>query len=378
MASFREELNNYLSIPGALCVVAGGWLYLAAQHCSEEARRVSQAYVLDSLSDARKLERLLPMLVALRGRVDSPDPKQCELSERKCVIHEVHEEDIMLVKGPTGAPERKPFDTRHECTEREWFVADDSGTQIKVVRGREASPSELSSVLEQQQEYNERRDGPHSTMQTVSQIITGGRYQGHKKTEKFLPVGAIITVVGELARNSISSGSLQRFMLRPPAPHGSPFYISNKGITELHMALARRAGVYTRLAWCLGGVGALLLARKAAKHAYIRYKERQARERVRKALARLAQGAAGSDASTAAGLDASAAAAGLDAAESGAAGPGNSRDAGVCVVCLSAPSEMVYVRCGHMCCCLRCSQALGAKRCPVCRAEGNVIKVFRT
>jgi hypothetical protein len=52
MSSFREELNNYLSIPGALCVVAGGWLYLAAQHCSEEARRVSQAYVLDSLSGA--------------------------------------------------------------------------------------------------------------------------------------------------------------------------------------------------------------------------------------------------------------------------------------------------------------------------------------
>jgi hypothetical protein len=52
MSSFRQELNNYLSIPGALCVVAGGWLYLAAQHCSEEARRVSQAYVLDSLSGA--------------------------------------------------------------------------------------------------------------------------------------------------------------------------------------------------------------------------------------------------------------------------------------------------------------------------------------
>jgi hypothetical protein len=26
------------------------------------------------------------------------------------------------VKGPTGAPERKPFDTRRESTEREWFV----------------------------------------------------------------------------------------------------------------------------------------------------------------------------------------------------------------------------------------------------------------
>lgn len=40
-------------------------------------------------ADARKLERLLPMLVALRGRVDSHDPRSCELSDRKAVIHEV-------------------------------------------------------------------------------------------------------------------------------------------------------------------------------------------------------------------------------------------------------------------------------------------------
>lgn len=49
--------------------------------------------------------------------------------------------------------------------------ADDTA-QVKMVRGREACPSELSTVLEAAQEYNERRDGPHSTMQTVSQIIT--------------------------------------------------------------------------------------------------------------------------------------------------------------------------------------------------------------
>jgi E3 ubiquitin-protein ligase MUL1 len=132
-----------------------------------------------------------------------------------------------------------------------------------------------------------------------------------------------------------------------------------------------------RLAWCLGGVGALLLVRKAAKHAYVRYKEHQARERVRKALARIAQGDS-SEAGGQASSSTAAAAAGLDAAEAGLSGASSSRDAGVCLVCLSAPSEMVYVRCGHMCCCMRCSQALSAKRCPVCRAEGNVIKVFRT
>lgn len=32
---------------------------------------------------------MLPMLVALRGRVDSKDSKKCELSDRQAVIHEV-------------------------------------------------------------------------------------------------------------------------------------------------------------------------------------------------------------------------------------------------------------------------------------------------
>lgn len=39
-----------------------------------------------------------------------------------CCAVQIHEEDILLVKGPTGAPERKPFDTRRVSTEREWFL----------------------------------------------------------------------------------------------------------------------------------------------------------------------------------------------------------------------------------------------------------------
>lgn len=53
MSRLREEINSYVSVPGALCMVAAGWLYLAANHVNEEARRVSQAYVLDSLSGVR-------------------------------------------------------------------------------------------------------------------------------------------------------------------------------------------------------------------------------------------------------------------------------------------------------------------------------------
>lgn len=45
--------------------------------------------MLDACTDVRKLEHMLPMLVALRGRVESKDSKKCELSDRQAVIHEV-------------------------------------------------------------------------------------------------------------------------------------------------------------------------------------------------------------------------------------------------------------------------------------------------
>ncbi len=53
----RSEISNYLSVPGAVCVVAGAWLALASQSCSEEARRVASAAVLDSLAGAGSAQR---------------------------------------------------------------------------------------------------------------------------------------------------------------------------------------------------------------------------------------------------------------------------------------------------------------------------------
>lgn len=117
------------------------------------------------------------------------------------------------------------------------------------------------------------------------------------------------------------------------------------------------------LAWCLGGVGAFLVVRKAARQVMRRWREHQARERIRKALQQ--DGVIGWI---------------PDTADLEANQPHSSKDpaAGVCVVCLTAPSEMVYVKCGHMCCCSKCTATLNSRRCPVCRTEGSVIKVYRT
>jgi hypothetical protein len=54
---------------------------------------------------------------------------------------------------------------------------------------------------------------------------------------------------------------------------------------------------------------------------------------------------------------------------------GGHEQEGVCVVCLTLPSSMVFVKCGHLCCCPQCCANL--KRCPVCRVVGSAIKVFR-
>jgi E3 ubiquitin-protein ligase MUL1 len=130
------------------------------------------------------------------------------------------------------------------------------------------------------------------------------------------------------------------------------------------------------LALCLGGVGAFLVLRKATKQALRRWREHKARERVRRAV--LQQQLAQRDVEAGAGGGVVADMWDADA-ESASRAIGAAGAAGVCVVCLNAASDMVYVRCGHMCCCSKCVATMGgSKRCPVCRTEGNVIKVFRT
>jgi|SRR5208282_2546997 len=38
----------------------------------------------------------------------------------------------------------------------------------------------------------------------------------------------------------------------------------------------------------------------------------------------------------------------------------------VCVICLDIPKTLVFVPCGHYCCCVECTKSLNSK-CPLCR-----------
>jgi hypothetical protein len=69
--------------------------------------------------------------------------------------------------------------------------------------------------------------------------------QQASNTETTQPATAGPFLTGNAAlMKLISKGVTCRYLLQPPAPRGSPFIITNKTITELHLALARRAGHY--------------------------------------------------------------------------------------------------------------------------------------
>jgi hypothetical protein len=79
----------------------------------------------------------------------------------------------------------------------------------------------------------------------------GQKVQAHRKTERFLPVGAVVTVIGELAANSMMHAdaagaglSLPWVVRRPSTNNGQPFYITNQSVQELQASLKFDASIF--------------------------------------------------------------------------------------------------------------------------------------
>ncbi len=58
-----------------------------------------------------------------------------------------------------------------------------------------------------------------------------------------------------------------------------------------------------------------------------------------------------------------------------APGVDDSREEGLCVVCIESRADTVFL-CGHMCVCELC--AAGLQACPICRRRSRPIRVFQT
>ncbi|KAI8462445.1 MAG: hypothetical protein J3K34DRAFT_527742 [Monoraphidium minutum] len=382
--------DSVVSIGGVICSAVGALFYVLSRQEDGHAKFLASARILERLDEALHLEGALPALVALRGRADSTNPKPCELSDAKAVFHELIEEDILITRSAAGHAVRNPFETRREAFTADWFLDDGSGPRVRVEGSRGAAwrpdavetrqdyrekpeglPQSIAQfftevgggerawrpdALETRQDYREK---PEGLPQSIAQFFTGHKTQGYKRKESFVPVGAILTVVGELARNALpGNGGGARFVVRPPHPR-HPYYISSQRPEQLRAGFLRAARVYKGIALAFGGLGAYLMARRALARWLRARREARARRALR-------------DAAAAREARRAALAAGGGGADGGA---GDDREADTCVVCLEGSADMVFVACGHLCACARCSKQL--RKCPVCRKASECIKVFR-
>ncbi|KAF5842535.1 hypothetical protein DUNSADRAFT_6779 [Dunaliella salina] len=197
----ESSLRSYLSLPGIAALGAGCILYTYSTCVTRRAQELSMAEPISQLADLSKVAQLLPMLVAIRGRVNSYYAKKCELSEKHAVIHELLEEEIWRKQRAEGRTIYEPFETRKVFEECEWFVEDGSGLRVKVENALQAG--HLRSAMEMKTEFA----AEDLTQKSIGRVLMEKAWQmtktGMRKTERYLPVGTVVTCVGELSPNHV-------------------------------------------------------------------------------------------------------------------------------------------------------------------------------
>ncbi|KAJ9527522.1 hypothetical protein QJQ45_025746, partial [Haematococcus lacustris] len=234
----RPEVMSYVSASGALCLSGAALLYLYSLYQDRKAQELRGAHQLASLAGASSKQGdqqptalcsatwhrptsapvaapsvtstspclylhnvILPALVSIRGRVNSHASKKCELCDKAAVIHEVVEEEVWRKQRAEGRTVYEPFETRKVFEEAEWFLEDGSGVRVKVENALQAD--RLRSAMEVKSEFV----AEDLSQKTLGKVLMEKAWQmtkaGVRKTERYLPVGAVITCVGELAPNTI-------------------------------------------------------------------------------------------------------------------------------------------------------------------------------
>lgn len=367
----------------ASCVV-GGFFYLIAWAKGREARQLEKVLVIERLADLKHLADLFPLLVAVTGRAFTDKPLDCELSSVPAVIAQITEEQHSLKQVVTGDWLKDVATVRSSIRECPWAVEDARGSvRLPVVEGRNASGDLALTVSGDVFKEDERP----LARRAVDHLL-GWKVLGMRRVERVLPVGAVVTAVGEAVQSptgspgsSSWSGTLRagkeggQVVLRAPrGGRGGPFIISRKPLPQIIEGLDDVSRKCRYVALAFGALGATLVTVKAIRGALAWMRQRRIRRRVEEAAkARAAAAAARGEALSTSEEGRTAGNAAASAADSGSGD--HERGPDLCAVCLERECEAVFAQCGHMCACYDCARKLN--RCPICRAKTQAIRVYR-
>uniref|UniRef100_A0A161Y3B8 RING-type E3 ubiquitin transferase n=1 Tax=Daucus carota subsp. sativus TaxID=79200 RepID=A0A161Y3B8_DAUCS len=304
---------------GVSCCLSAAALYLLGRSSGRDADVLKTVTRVNQLKDLAQIldtaSRVLPLVVTISGRVCSDAPISCEYSGMRGVIVEETAEQHFLKHNDAGSWIQDSAMMLSMSKEVPWYL-DDGTSRVFVIGARGASGLALTVGSEVFEESG------RSLVRGTLDYLQGLKMLGVKRTERVLPVGTPLTVVGEAVKDDIGTMRIQK-------PHKGPFYVSPKPIDQLIANLGKWARWMRRV------------LDAAAKK----------------------QGTDIEGSNTIAED-------GLDGAKKDLLMPD------LCVICLEQNYNSVFVPCGHMCCCTGCASHLTS--CPLCRKRiDQVVKTFR-
>lgn len=337
---------------GISCCLSAAALYLLGRSSGRDAEVLKSVTRVDQLKELAKLldieSKVLPLVVAISGRVGSETPINCEYSGLRGVIVEETAEQHFLKHNDAGSWIQDSALMLSMSKEVPWYL--DDGTDRVYVMGARAASGFVLTVGSEVFEESGR-----SLVRGTLDYLQGLKMLGVKRIERVLPTGTSLTAVGEAVKDDIGTVRIQR-------PHKGPFYVSPKTIDELIGNLGKWARWYRYASFGLTVFGAFLIAKHAIQYIMERRRRWVLQSRVLAAAAkRQGQDSEGSNGKADNGSD---------------SGKRERPIPDLCVICLEQEYNAVFLPCGHMCCCTTCSSHL--TNCPLCRRRiEQVVKTFR-
>ncbi|GAB4829772.1 Subtilisin-like protease 1 [Ancistrocladus abbreviatus] len=337
---------------GLSCCLSAAALYLLGRSSGRDAEALKSVTRVNELKELALLldtaSKVIPFVVSISGRVSSDTPINCEYSGLRGVIVEETAEQHFLKHNDAGSWVQDSALMLSMSKEVPWYLDDGTG-RVYVVGARGATGLELTIGSEVFEESG------RSLVRGTLDYLQGLKMLGVKRTERVLPTGTPLTVVGEAVKDDVGTVRIQR-------PHKGPFYVSPKTLDQLIANLGKWARWYKYASLGFTLFGFYLITKHAVGFILERRRRWELQKRVLAAAAkRSEQDNDGLNGKVENGSD------------------GSKRDRlmpDLCVICLEQEYNAVLVPCGHMCCCTSCCSHLTI--CPLCRRQiDKVVKTFR-
>uniref|UniRef100_A0A453AW17 RING-type E3 ubiquitin transferase n=1 Tax=Aegilops tauschii subsp. strangulata TaxID=200361 RepID=A0A453AW17_AEGTS len=179
---------------GVGCCLSAAALYLLGRSSGRDAEVLRSVARTGSLKDLAAIldtaSKVLPLVVAVSGRVSSDTPLICQQSGMRGVIVEETAEQHFLKHNDAGSWIQDSAVMLSVSKEVPWYLDDGTG-RVYVVGARSAAGLILTVASEVFEESG------RTLVRGTLDYLQGLKMLGVKRTERVLPTGTSLTVVGE-------------------------------------------------------------------------------------------------------------------------------------------------------------------------------------